>query len=115
MPRGPDRLDVAEYAVAAREPARVAFCPCERHAQMEPLNAVARFNAAGDRVEVWDGSQDVARCRELVAQTLGFKTEQVEVNQCFMGGAFGRRSVADYTAEAALTARAVRRPVKLIW
>ena len=45
--------------------------------------------------------------------TLGFKTAQVEVNQCFMGGAFGRRSVADYTAEAALVARAVgRSPVR---
>ena len=27
------------------------------HAQMEPLNAVARFNDAGDRVEVWEGTQ----------------------------------------------------------
>ena len=105
----------AAFAAAAKTYKAAFFSDYSYHAQMEPLNAVARFDAAGDRVEVWDGSQDVAQCRALVAKTLGFKTEQVEVHQCFMGGAFGRRSVADYTAEAALVARAVRRPVKLVW
>jgi isoquinoline 1-oxidoreductase beta subunit len=32
-----------------------------------------------------------------------------------MGGGFGRRSLGDYAAECALIAKAVRRPVKLIW
>ena len=85
------------------------------HAQMEPLNAVARFNEAGDKIDVWDGSQDIARSRGLLAKTLGFKPEQVEVHQCYLGGGFGRRSYADYAAEAALVARDVRRPVKLVW
>jgi isoquinoline 1-oxidoreductase subunit beta len=85
------------------------------HAQMEPLNAVARFNEAGDRVEIWDGTQAPDRCRADVAKTLGFKLDQVTVNQCYMGGGFGRRSLSDYTSEAALVARATRRPVKLIW
>jgi isoquinoline 1-oxidoreductase beta subunit len=85
------------------------------HAQMEPLNAVARFNEAGDKVEVWDGSQDISRSRDLVAKTLGLKPEQVDVHQCYLGGGFGRRSYADYAAEAALIARAVKQPVKLVW
>lgn len=85
------------------------------HAQMEPLNAVARFNEAGDHVEVWEGSQAPNRSRELIAKTLGFKLDQVTHNQCYMGGGFGRRSLGDYAAEAALVARAVKKPVKLIW
>jgi len=85
------------------------------HAQLEPLNAVARFNEAGDRVEVWDGSQDLGRSRDLVAKTLGMKPEQVDVHQCYLGGGFGRRSLADYAAEAAVLAREVKRPVKLVW
>jgi isoquinoline 1-oxidoreductase beta subunit len=105
----------AAFAGAAKTYKAEFFSDYSYHAQMEPLNAVARFNAAGDRVEIWDGSQDIAQSRALVAKTLGFKTEQVEANQCYMGGGFGRRSVADYTAEAALVARAVRRPVKLVW
>jgi len=41
--------------------------------------------------------------------------ENVKLNPCFMGGAFGRRSVADYVVEAALLSRHVGRPVKHIW
>jgi isoquinoline 1-oxidoreductase beta subunit len=85
------------------------------HAQMEPLNAVARFNDAGDRLEVWEGTQapDVARAR--IAKALGFKPAQVTLHQCYMGGGFGRRTLGDYGTEAALVAREVRRPVKLVW
>ncbi|MGH8621216.1 MAG: xanthine dehydrogenase family protein molybdopterin-binding subunit, partial [Burkholderiales bacterium] len=85
------------------------------HAQMEPLNAVARFNDAGDRVDVWEGTQapDVARAR--IAKALGFKPAQVTLHQCYMGGGFGRRTLGDYGTEAALVAREVRRPVKLVW
>jgi isoquinoline 1-oxidoreductase beta subunit len=85
------------------------------HAQMEPLNAVARFSRDGKSVEVWDGTQSPDRCRSGVAKALGFKVEQVTHHQCFMGGGFGRRSLADYAAEAALVARAAKRPVKLVW
>lgn len=85
------------------------------HAQLEPLNAVARFNDAGDKVEVWDGSQDLGRSRDLIAKTLNLKVDQVDVHQCYLGGGFGRRSLADYAVEAALLARATKRPVKLIW
>ena len=70
------------------------------HAQMEPLNAVARFNEAGDKLEVWDGSQDLGRSRDLIAKALGLKPEQVDVHQCYLGGGFGRRSLADYAARS---------------
>ncbi len=85
------------------------------HAQMEPLNAVAQLSPAGDHVEIWEGSQAPDASRAAVAKALGFKEEQVTFNQCYMGGGFGRRSLGEYPAEAALIARAVGRPVKLIW
>ncbi len=85
------------------------------HAQMEPLNAVARFNAAGDRVEIWEGTQDPGTSRMAVAKTLGFGVEQVDFHQCYMGGGFGRRTLGDYASEAARIAREVRKPVKLLW
>ena len=85
------------------------------HAQMEPLNAVARFNDAGDRVEIWEGTQAPDISRTAVAKALGFKEEQVEHHQCYLGGGFGRRNGGYEAVEAAQIARAVKRPVKLIW
>src|SRR3954452_15967403 len=85
------------------------------HAQMEPLNAVVRISDAGDKAEVWEGSQAPDEPRKAVAKALGLKDEQVDFHQCYMGGGFGRRSLGDYAAECALIAKEVRRPVKLIW
>src|SRR6266568_267514 len=85
------------------------------HAQMEPLNAVVRVNDAGDKAEVWEGSQAPDESRKAVAKALGLAAEQVDFHQCYMGGGFGRRSLGDYAAECALIAKEIRRPVKLIW
>jgi isoquinoline 1-oxidoreductase beta subunit len=85
------------------------------HAQMEPLNGVARFNPAGDSVEIWEGSQSPGRSRKKIAQALGFKLDQVTHHQHYLGGGFGRRSRSDFSIEAALIARAIKRPVKMIW
>jgi isoquinoline 1-oxidoreductase beta subunit len=85
------------------------------HAQMEPLNAVVRISDAGDKVEVWEGSQAPDESRKAVAKILGLRDEQVDFHQCYMGGGFGRRGIGDYAAECALIAKAVKKPVKLIW
>jgi isoquinoline 1-oxidoreductase beta subunit len=85
------------------------------HAQMEPLNAVVRINAAGDKAEVWEGSQAPDATRNEVAKALGLKPAVVTMHQCYMGGGFGRRSLGDYAAECARIAKEVGRPVKLVW
>jgi isoquinoline 1-oxidoreductase subunit beta len=85
------------------------------HAQMEPLNGVARFNGTGDAVEVWAGTQAPGFARKLIAGALGFKISQVTLHQLYLGGGFGRRSSFDYAIEPALIARAIGRPVKMIW
>ena len=105
----------AAFAAAARTYSAEFRSDYGYHAQMEPLNAVVRINAAGDRVEVWEGSQSPDDSVKAVAKALGVKNEQVTFNQCYMGGGFGRRTLGDYAAECALIAKAVRKPVKLIW
>jgi isoquinoline 1-oxidoreductase beta subunit len=85
------------------------------HAQMEPLNAVARLNSSLNHVEVWEGTQDPGTSRQAIAKALGFSVDQVTLHQCYMGGGFGRRSLGDYSSEAARIAREVKRPVKLVW
>ncbi|MDX1485679.1 MAG: molybdopterin cofactor-binding domain-containing protein [Alphaproteobacteria bacterium] len=105
----------AAFASAAKTYAADYRCDYGYHAQMEPLNAVARINATGDRVEIWEGTQAPGRSRSMIADALGFKTSQVIHHQMYMGGGFGRRSRTDYTVEAALISKEIKKPVKMIW
>lgn len=85
------------------------------HAQMEPLNAVASVNDAGDAVELWVGTQAPESAVNGAARALGIEPAQVTMHRCYLGGGFGRRSNSDFVVEAVHLANAVRRPVKLIW
>ena len=85
------------------------------HAQMEPLNAVARYDADAGKIEIWEGTQAPGRSRASVAEALGLDTDRVIHHQQYLGGGFGRRSISDYTIEAALISRATGLPVKMIW
>jgi isoquinoline 1-oxidoreductase beta subunit len=105
----------AAFAAAARVYRASFRSDYGYHAQMEPLNAVARFNTAGDQVEIWEGTQAPGWSRRAIADALGLAPAQVIHHQQYMGGAFGRRTIPDYTIEAALIARATGRPVKMIW
>jgi isoquinoline 1-oxidoreductase beta subunit len=83
------------------------------HAPMEPLNCTARVQ--GDRVEVWLGTQNPDAALELAARTAAVPIENVQVHNCFLGGGFGRRAVNDELVQAVTVAKAVGRPVKLVW
>jgi isoquinoline 1-oxidoreductase beta subunit len=105
----------AAFSGAAKTFKSEFFSDYGYHAQMEPLNAVVRFNKVGDHVEVWEGTQDPVSSVAAVSKALGFDRKQVTLHQCYMGGGFGRRSLGDYAAECALIARETKRPVKLVW
>ena len=102
------------FSAAAKTYKAEYFSDYGYHAQMEPLNAVARFTS-DKHVEVWEGTQDPASSRAAIAKALGFSPEQVTLHQCYMGGGFGRRTLGDYSAECARIAREAKRPVKLVW
>jgi isoquinoline 1-oxidoreductase beta subunit len=103
------------FGAAAKTYKAEYFSDYGYHAQMEPLNAVARFSSSGDRVEVWEGTQDPGSSRAAVAKAVGLPLEQVTIHQCYMGGGFGRRTLGDYAAEAARISKEAKRPVKLVW
>jgi isoquinoline 1-oxidoreductase beta subunit len=87
--------------------------PYLAHATMEPCNATAHLQA--DRLDLWIGTQNAATTLKVAAGVSGLKPEQVYVHNAFVGGGFGRKGGVDEMIQAVLVAKAVQKPVKLVW
>ena len=85
----------------------------ENHNPMEPHATIAAWN--GDRLTLWSKSQFVINEQAEIAAIFGISAENVQVICPFVGGAFGTsaRTWAHVTL-AAIAARQVKRPVKLV-
>jgi CO/xanthine dehydrogenase Mo-binding subunit len=69
----------------------------------------------GGRLTVHDSTQNPFHVRDVLASAFRLKREQVRVLVPFVGGAFGAGlRVSPHTILAALAARTVRRPVKIV-
>jgi xanthine dehydrogenase YagR molybdenum-binding subunit len=117
-PRGKtdtNRGDAASALFAA--PIHVAATyttPVENHNPIEPHATTAVWQGT-DRLTVYDSTQGVAGCRARLAEVFGIPRDNVRVVDHFVGGAFGcKGSPWSHVALAALAARVVRRPVKLV-
>ncbi|MDP4078690.1 xanthine dehydrogenase family protein molybdopterin-binding subunit [Acidovorax sp. A1169] len=83
------------------------------HFQLEPLNALALHK---DGVwEIHTGNQWQSLILPTLAKALGVAETQVVMRTYLLGGGFGRRLNGDYAVPAALAAKALGRPVKLLW
>jgi len=83
------------------------------HASIEPQNACARVSSGS--CEIWAPTQNPQRVQKEAAKLLGIAPEGVTVRVTLIGGGFGRRLGADYATEAVEVARAVGRPVQVVW
>lgn len=89
------------------------YTPMLAHAPMEPPMAVAEVRDG--KAEIWTCTQNPQAVQDTVAQALGLEPEDVTCHVTLLGGGFGRKSKPDYCAEAALLAREVKKPVKVVW
>jgi len=79
---------------------------------LEPANALA-FEKAG----VWEihtGNQWQTLILPTIAKALGVGEDKVIMRTYLLGGGFGRRLNGDYAVPAALAAKALGRPVKMV-
>src|SRR5713101_1101423 len=89
------------------------YVPLLAHASMEPMVAVAEFRDG--KVTAWAPTQNPQAVQDIVSKELGIAKEDVICHVTLLGGGFGRKSKPDYVAEAAVLAKKVGRPVKVVW
>jgi xanthine dehydrogenase YagR molybdenum-binding subunit len=103
-------------AALAAAPVRIDYVystPVEHHNPMEPHASVAEWN--GEMLTIHDATQGVFGTRKRLAQIFGLPLSSVRVICPFVGGGFGSKgSVWPHAALAAMAAKAVGRPVKLV-
>jgi CO/xanthine dehydrogenase Mo-binding subunit len=83
------------------------------HAPMEPMNATAEFK--GDILHIYSGNQFATRSGAIAAGAAGIDPKYVVMHQMWLGGGFGRRLDADMMVPAVQAAKAVGKPVKVIY
>ena len=83
------------------------------HAPMEPMNATAQQQ--GDIWHVYTGNQFATRSGGIAAGALGIDPKFIVMHQAWLGGGFGRRLDGDMLVPAVLAAKAVGKPVKVIY
>jgi isoquinoline 1-oxidoreductase beta subunit len=87
------------------------------HAQLEPPSTLARFNPDGT-LELWMPNQAPEMFQADAAARTGLAPEKIIIHSPLLGGFFGRHFVYDTAMvypQAIELAKAVGRPVKVIW
>ncbi len=88
--------------------------PMLAHACMEPICGTAR--ATADSAELWVGTQGHDMIRMALERFAGISNERMTLHTTYLGGGFGRKTIADIALQAVLASRAVGgRAVKVIW
>jgi isoquinoline 1-oxidoreductase subunit beta len=103
----------AEFSKARNTFEAKYYVPHLAHATMEPPVAVAEFRDG--KVTVWAPTQNPQSAQEIIAREVGIRKEDVTCHVTLLGGGFGRKSFNDFAAEAAVLAKKVGRPVKVVW
>jgi isoquinoline 1-oxidoreductase len=83
------------------------------HAPLEPRAAVAEWN--GGKLTVWTGTQRPFGVRDELAQAFRIPATQVRVIMPDMGSGYGGKHTGECAVEAARLAKAVGKPVKVVW
>ncbi|SFL75942.1 xanthine dehydrogenase family protein molybdopterin-binding subunit [Methylobacterium pseudosasicola] len=107
----------AAFSRAARTVEAAYDAPYLAHAQLEPPSAVARFTDDGS-LDLWLPNQMPELFQQVAAKTAGIAPEKVRIHSPMLGGFFGRHfyyGPANPFPQAILLAKAVGRPVRVLW
>jgi xanthine dehydrogenase YagR molybdenum-binding subunit len=103
----------AAFAAAPVKIDSVFTCPPQHQNPIELIATVAEWQ--GEKLIIHEGTQNAEAIRHGLATALGISAEQVEVLSPYCGGGFGQKnSLQMQTLLAAVAARRLGRPVKLV-
>ena len=102
----------AAFAAAKKKFEQTYTTSTVMHFPLEPVNALA-FERDGI-FEVHTGNQWQSTALPLLAKALGRSEDKIMLRTYLIGGGFGRRLYGDYAVPAALAAKAVGKPVKMV-
>lgn len=106
--------DAASAIKGAARVVRATYrLPLLAHATLEPMNCTADVRADGCDLYVGTQWQDAAQA--TAASAAGLEPAQVRVHTMLLGGGFGRRLELDFIPAAVEAAKAVGKPVQMIW
>ncbi len=101
------------YAKASHKVDLTYTMPAEVHSAIELHSSVATFD--GTTFTLYETTQAIVNCRNVLAQFLGVEPENVRVITKFLGSGFGGKLWPwSQSALAATIARQLRRPIKLV-
>lgn len=112
----PARVD-GDFVGAKSKAARVIESdfnmPFLAHCTMEPQNAL--IDLRDDSALLIASMQSPGGASRMISSMTGIDRLKIKVEMPRAGGGFGRRLENDFVAEAVLVAKAVKKPVRLIW
>ncbi len=83
------------------------------HFALEPMNALVEFKDG--KCHIHSGNQWQSLVLPTLASALEMPETDIIIHQYYLGGGFGRRLWGDYMIPAALAAKQLGRPVKLVF
>jgi isoquinoline 1-oxidoreductase beta subunit len=84
------------------------------HAQMEPMNCIAKVAPDGQSAEIWTGTQFGALATLVASGILKTTPDKIRLHQHLLGGGYGRRIAPDIIAQAVALANVTKQTVKLM-
>ncbi|MEH2054708.1 MAG: xanthine dehydrogenase family protein molybdopterin-binding subunit [Nostoc sp.] len=87
--------------------------PMEHHNPLEPSATIAMWE--GDNLTLYETTQGISATQKAMASVLNIPQENVRVISKYLGGGFGCKALLrSHTILAAIAARQVKRPVKVV-
>ena len=87
--------------------------PWLAHATAEPMNCLVRLDK--DHASLVVPTQAPQKAWAVVQRLTGLAPDRIDIRVPRVGGGYGRRLDHDYVAEAVMLAKAIDKPVRLLW